>query len=59
MIAQDIAETIIDPKAYADFNRIEDAFRTLRARRRWIRPTQRASTRSGWSRGRPTSARWS
>lgn len=30
MIAQDIAETIIDPKAYADFNRIEDAFRTLR-----------------------------
>ncbi|MEW5683761.1 MAG: cytochrome P450 [Pseudomonadota bacterium] len=30
MIAQDIAETIIDPKAYADFDRIEDAFRTLR-----------------------------
>ncbi|PZQ62441.1 MAG: cytochrome P450 [Phenylobacterium zucineum] len=30
MIAQDIAETIIDPKAYADFDRIEEAFRTLR-----------------------------
>jgi cytochrome P450 len=31
VIAQDIAQTIVDPKAYADFQRIEDAFRTLRA----------------------------
>lgn len=30
MIAQDIAATIIDPKAYADGRRIDEAFRTLR-----------------------------
>ncbi|MFY8143749.1 MAG: cytochrome P450, partial [Caulobacter sp.] len=31
MIPQDVANTIIDPKAYADWNRIDDAFRWLRA----------------------------
>lgn len=30
MIAQDIAQTIIDPKAYADGHRVDEAFRTLR-----------------------------
>ncbi|RAK64441.1 cytochrome P450 [Phenylobacterium kunshanense] len=31
MIAKEIAETIVDPKAYAAFQPIEDAFRALRA----------------------------
>jgi cytochrome P450 len=31
MIAKEIAETIVDPKAYSAFQPIEDAFRTLRA----------------------------
>jgi len=30
MIAQDIAETIVDPKAYADGRRVDEAFRKLR-----------------------------
>lgn len=30
-IAQDIAETIVDPKAYADETRVQEAFTTLRA----------------------------
>eukprot|EP01035_Chromulina_nebulosa_P068643 gene68643-94064_t len=31
MIPQDIANTIVDPRAYADGTRIDDAFRWLRA----------------------------
>lgn len=30
MIAQEIAETIVDPKAYADGHRVDEAFKTLR-----------------------------
>lgn len=30
MIPEEIAQTIIDPKAYADGNRVDEAFRTLR-----------------------------